>query len=150
MTIKERIEQDLKQALLGGDKFTATTLRGIKGVILNAEIESGEREDGLGDEALVGLLAKEAKKRQESAELYEQGGNVERAEAELTEKRLIEAYLPAQLSDEELSDMIDDIIAEKQASGLQAMGTIIGAVKSRTGASADGGRIAKIVKEKLK
>jgi len=147
--LKNRIDQDLKQALLAGDKVLATTLRGLKSVILNAEISKGVREEGLPDDEIITLFSKEAKKRQESADLYQQGGNTEKADAELAEKKVIEAYLPQQLSDEELGAIIDEIIAGQNAAGPQAMGQVIGAVKQKVGAQADGSRIARLVKERL-
>jgi len=147
--LKQRIDQDVKKALLGGDKVLATTLRGLKSAILYAEVSKGLRDSGLPDEEIIQLLAKEAKKRQESADLYKQGGNMEKAEAELTEKEVIEQYLPKQLSDEELMVIIDGVIAETGETGMQAMGKVIASVKQKVGAQADGARIAKMVKERL-
>jgi uncharacterized protein YqeY len=147
--LKSRIDQDLKTALLAGDKVLVTTLRGLKSVILYAEVAKGAREVGLSDEEIVALFSKEAKKRQESADLYTQGGNAEKAAAELTEKQVIEAYLPSQLSDEELSTIIDDSIQEINASDLSQMGQVIALAKQKTAGRADGSRIAQAVKEKL-
>lgn len=147
--LKQRIDQELKQALLAGDKTLATTLRGLKSVILYAEVAKGSRDTGLSDEEILVLFAKESKKRQESADLYSKGGNQEKADAELEEKRVIDAYLPAQLSDEELGAVVDGVIAEMGASGMQAMGQVIAAVKAKTEGQADGGRIAVMVKERL-
>jgi len=147
--LKQRIEQDLKTALLGGDKERVTTLRGLKSVILYAEVANGSRDSGLPDDEIIVLLAKEAKKRQESADLYNQGGDAARAEAELAEKKLIEQYLPKQLADDELRKMIDEIATELGATSPQAMGQVIGRVKQRTQGAADGARIAQFVKERL-
>jgi uncharacterized protein YqeY len=147
--LKDRIDQDLKKALLAGDKVLVTTLRGLKSVILYAEVAKGNREQGLPDDEIIQLLTKEAKKRQESADFFTQGGNTEKAEAELVEKKVIEAYLPQQISDEELAAVIDAIVSETGASGPQAMGQVIGAVKQKVGATADGSRIAQMVKERL-
>ena len=149
MSLKTRIDQDIKTAMLAGDKVLVTTLRGLKSAILNVEVAEGKREEGLGDDAIISVFQKEAKKRQESADLYQQGGNAEKQAAELEEKRVIEAYLPEQLSEEEISSIIDEVIAATGANGMQAMGQVIGAVKQKTGAAADGGTIARIVKEKL-
>ena len=147
--IKERLEQDLKQALLAGDKFKATVIRGLKSVILYAEVEKGVRDTGLEDEAVVTVFSKEAKKRQESADLYIKGGDQERADKELAEKKIIEEYLPQQLSDEELAAVVQDVVTSLGASGPQAMGQVISAVKQKTAGQADGGRIAAMVKAKL-
>lgn len=147
--LKARIDQDLKAALLAGDKVLATTLRGIKSAILYVEVAKGSRDKGLSDEEIIALLSKEAKERQESAELYKQGGNDDKAAAELAEQKVIEAYLPAQLSDDELAGLIDAAIKELGVSVPSAMGQVIGAVKQKASGQADGARIAQLVKERL-
>lgn len=147
--LKQQLEKDLKAALLGGDKDRATTLRGLKSVILYAEVAQGVRETGLSDDEIIVLFAKEAKKRQESADLYHQGGKPDRAEAELAEKTIIETYLPQQLSDAELAEIVDEVVSRLDAVTPQAMGQVIGQVKQRTEGQADGARIAKLVKERL-
>jgi uncharacterized protein len=147
--LKDRIDQDLKTALLAGNKTLATTLRGLKSVILYAEVAQGVRDKGLSDDEIIALLSKEAKKRQESADLYRQGGDETRASAELEEKQAIEAYLPQQLSDEDLGALVDSVISELGVSGSQAMGQVIGQVKQKTAGQADGARIAQMVKQRL-
>ncbi len=147
--LKQRIEQDLKQALLAGDKARVTTLRGLKSVILDAEIAKGVRATGLDDKSIVVLLSKEAKKRQESADIYQKGGYKDRANLELAEKAIIEKYLPKQLSDAELVRVVDEVVGEANASGLQAMGQVIGRVKQKVAGQADGARIADLVKQRL-
>lgn len=149
MSIKEQLDVDLKAALLGGDKVLATTLRGLKAAILSVEISKGIRDTGLPDDEITELFSKEAKKRQESADLYVQGGSQEKADAELLEKRVIEQYLPAQMSDEELQTVVDEVAAELGGISQQKMGQAIGQVRSRVGAAADGGRIAAAVKGKI-
>ncbi len=149
MSLKTTIDADIKSAMLAGDKTLVTTLRGLKSAILNIEVAEGKRAEGLSDDAIIAVLQKEAKKRQESADLYEQGGSVEKQQAELAEKTVIEKYLPAQLSEGEITKLVEEAIAATGASGMQAMGQVIGAVKAKTGASADGGTIARLVKERL-
>ncbi len=149
MSISNQINDDLKQAMLAGDKVLTTTLRGIKSVILYEEVAKGEREKGLEDDVIITLLFKETKKRQESADLYSQGGNLEKANAELLEKKVIEKYLPEQISDEELKSIIDSQIASIGANSIQQMGQVIGAVKAKAGPGADGSKIANFVKERL-
>ena len=149
MALEQTIDQDVKAALLGGDKVTAETLRGLKAALLSVKVEQGKRETGLSDDEVIAILSKEAKKRQESADLFTQGGNQEKAAAELTEKALIEKYLPAQLSEEEITRLIDEAITATGAIGPQGMGQVIGAVKAKAGASADGAVIARIAKERL-
>ncbi|HSW66669.1 MAG TPA: GatB/YqeY domain-containing protein [Bacillota bacterium] len=147
--LKARLDQDLKTALLAGDKSLATTIRGLKSVILYEEVAKGLRDEGLSDEAVIAIFSKEAKKRQESADLYTQGGSSERAAAELAEKAIIEGYLPKQLSDDELAIIIDQAMSEVGADGPSAMGQVIGIVKQKTVGQADGARIAAVVKERL-
>lgn len=147
--LKQQIDQALKTALLSGDKELATTLRGLKSVILYEEVAKGVREQGLSDEEITTLLSKELKKRQESADLFRKGGNDQKADAELAEKRVIEGFLPQQLSDEELRVVVADVIREQDAKDMQSMGKVIAAVKQRVGASADGSRIAQAIKERL-
>lgn len=147
--IKQQIEQDLKTALLGGDKNRVMTLRGLKSVILYAEVAEGLRETGLPDDEIIVLFAKEAKKRQESADLYVQGGRPDRAAAELAEKKTIEAYLPAKLTDDELKQAVEEVITTTDATSMQQMGQVIAAVKKETQGAADGARIAQLVKERL-
>lgn len=149
MSIKQQIDQDLKTALLGGDKVMAMTLRGLKAAILNIEVAKNARDTGLPEDEVISLLQKESKKRQESADLFGQGGNLEKQQAELTEKEVIAKYLPAQLSEEDLVVMVDEVIAQTGASGMQAMGQVMGAVKAKAGAAGDGSVIARLVKERL-
>lgn len=148
-TLEQKLEQDIKDALLSGDKTRATTLRGLKAVLLNVKVATGKRDSGLDDAEVLQIFGKESKKRQESADLYKQGGRAEKAEAELAEKAIIDAYLPAQLSEDEIAAMVDEAIQQTGASGPQGMGQVIGQVKAKAGASADGGVIARIAKEKL-
>jgi uncharacterized protein YqeY len=147
--LKQRIEQDLKNAMLGGDKLRVSTLRIIKSTILYAEVAKGSRDVGLGDDEIVDLLFKEAKKRQEAAELYRKVGEDDRADAESAEKAIIEAYLPHQLSDDDLKQMVSKAIVGSGASSLKDMGRVIGEVKKQAGATAEGARIAHFVKEGL-
>ena len=149
MSLKQTIDQDLKTAMLSGDKILVTTLRGLKSVILNSEIELGSREQGLSDDQITTLFIKEAKKRQESANLFAQGGNQEKSAAELKEKAVIEAYLPKQLSENELKTIVDEVFNSMSEVSAQQMGQIIGAVKQKTGPAGDGSIIARLVKERL-
>lgn len=144
--LKDRINGDLKTAMLARDAFTTETLRGLKGAILNSEISSGKREEGLSDSEIEQLLTKEAKKREEAAALYEQGGNHDSADKERREKQIIEQYLPEAMSDDELRDLVEATVADMPDA---QMGQIIGAVKGKAGNSADGSRIAAVVKEAM-
>lgn len=147
--LEQRLEQDIKSALLAGDSVKATTLRGLKATLLNVKVAEGTRNQEMSDEQIIGLFSKEAKKRQESADLYVQGGNQVKADQELTEKTIIESYLPAQLDEAAIASVVDETIAELGATDMKSMGQVIGAVKAKTAGTADGGVIAKLVKERL-
>ena len=118
--LEQRLEQDIKSALLAGNSARVTTLRGLKSAVLNVKVAEGKRDSGLSDDEVIAIFSKEAKKRQESAALYSQGGDETRASAELSEKAIIEEYLPAQLSEAEVAAIVDEIIANTGASGQQA------------------------------
>ena len=144
--IEAQIEQDLKAAMLARDTEKTSTLRGIKSVFLYAKVAAGTRDTAMPDDEAIKLLHKEAKKRDESAQLYKQGGNEERAEKELSEKAIIDAYLPAKISEKDLEAIVDEVIASNKEAN---MGQIISEVKNKTAGSADGGDIARLVKGKL-
>ncbi len=148
-TLEQQLEQDIKSALLSGDKTRATTLRGLKAVLLNVKVATGKRDSGLNDDEVLKVFTKESKQRQESADLYIQGGSQEKADAELAEKAIIDAYLPAQLSEDEIAKMVDEAITQTGANSPAQMGQVIGQVKAKAGASADGAVIARLAKEKL-
>lgn len=148
--VKTDIETNLKAAMLSGNKDMVNALRTLKGVILDAEIAAGKRDSGLPDEEVIVLLQKELKKRNEAAELYRQGGNQESADAEVFEAGVIKEYLPAQLSELEIKDIIESVITDFEGElTMQAMGQIIGAVKTKAGAAAEGAVVARLVKERL-
>jgi|AntRauTorcE11897_2_1112592.scaffolds.fasta_scaffold18686_2 uncharacterized protein YqeY len=149
MSLKAQIEADLKQAMLSGDKQKALTLRGVKSTILYAEVAEGKRDEGLPEDALTALLAKEAKKRQESIDLYEQGGNQERADAERQEQAIIEAYLPEKITPEALRSVVEEVTGSFDNPSPRDMGSIIAQVKQKVGPSADGAVIAAMVKEHI-
>lgn len=149
MSLKDRIEQDLKTAMLSGNKALVNTLKNIKSAILYEEVALGLRDKGLDDKTVINVLVKETKKRQESADLYRQGGNEEKAQAELAEKQVLETYLPEQLSEAELIKVIDAVLSELKVNSASAMGQVISEVRARTSGQADGAIIARLVKEKL-
>jgi uncharacterized protein YqeY len=149
VALKSQIETDLKAALLGGDRFVAEVLRGLKAVILDEEVKQGKRDEGLDDETIEKLIAREVKKRQDSATQYEAAGRMELVEAEKAESKVIEAYLPEQLSEDDIKAAITEAISSMGVSGPAAMGQVIGAVKGKLGNAADGATVARLVKEAL-
>lgn len=149
MALKAQLDNDLKAALLGGDRFRAEVLRGLKAVILNEEVSQGKRDEGLDDTTIETLIAREVKKRADSATQYEAAGRPELVEAETAESKILEEYLPEQTSEDDIKKVIAETITAMGVSGPQAMGQVIGAVKGKLGNSADGGTIARLVKEAL-
>jgi uncharacterized protein YqeY len=149
MALKERLNDDLKAALLGGNRFAADTLRNLKAAILNEEVAQNRRDEGLNDTEIEGVIAREVKKRRESIVLYEQNERTDLAENEQAEIDVLSVYLPEQLSDDEIQTTIDEIVTTLGVTGPQAMGQVIGAVKSKLGSAADGATIARLVKSTL-
>lgn len=149
MALKSQIDNDLKAALLGGDRFRADILRGLKAVVLNEEVAQGKRDEDLDDATIEQLIAREVKKRLDSVQQYTAAGRPELAENEQAEAAVLETYLPEQLSEEDIKKTIDETIASMGVSEPQAMGQVIGAVKGKLGNTADGATIARLVKEAL-
>lgn len=149
MKIKQQLEDDIKTAMLAGDKLKVTTLRGLKSSILNAEVAENSRDTGLSDDKIINVFSKEAKKRQEAADLYTQAGSIDKAQAELDEKAIIGTYLPEQLSEAEVSSLIEQLAIENEITQPQQMGQLIGLVKTKSQGAVDGASVAKLVKEYL-
>ena len=149
MALKQRITDDLKAALLGGDRFVGDTLRGLKAAILNEEVAQNKRDDGRDDAVIEQIVAREVKKRNESAALYDNADRTDLAEIERHEADILKTYLPAQLSEEEIQAVVIATVAELGVAGPKAMGQVMGVVKSKLGNTADGATVAKLVKEAL-
>ncbi len=149
MALKELLQSDMKAALLGGNRFEADVIRNLKAAILNEEVAKNKRDEGLSDAEIEQVVAREVKKRRESIALYAQNGRQDLADDETREVEVLETYLPAQLSEDEIRALVDEVIVELDVQGPQAMGQVIGAVKVKAGSAADGAVVAKIVKEQL-
>lgn len=150
MALKEQINNDLKAALLGGNRFACEVLRGLKAAILNEEVSSGKRDEGLDDAVIEQLIAREVKKRNESAKIYDEAGRSELADNERSEIEVMITYLPRQLSEDDIKVIVSRIIDELGATGPSSMGQVIGAVKKEVGNAADGAVVANLVKNALK
>lgn len=149
MTLKERINDEMKAALLGGNRFAGEVLRNLKAAILNEEVATGRRNEGLDDSGVEKVVAREVKKRTESAKIYRDNGRPELAEPEELEIEVLKVYLPTQLTEDELTTLVEQKIAELDVSGPQAIGQVIGAIKAEVGNKADGATLANIVKNTL-
>jgi uncharacterized protein len=148
--IKSQIDADLKQAMLSGDKQLVEVIRGIRSVILNAEIAAGSRDSGLEDSAIVSLLQKEVKKRGDAIELYQNAGEQERADKERFEQEVISRYLPEMMSDEEVESLVAQVIETMGGNVTkQQMGQVIAEVRKNADGRADGALIARLVQARL-
>jgi len=141
MAVLEQVQDDVRTAMKARDKERAAALR------LIVDVLQQDAKLGKGDE--VAVLQRERKKRIEAAEAYEQAGRAEQAGAERFEAELIEAYLPQQLSDAELGEIVVTAIAETGASEQRQMGQVMSAVMPKVGGRADGKRVSAAVREKL-
>ena len=151
VSIKGRLQTDLTASMKARDELTTSTIRMLRAAIMNAEV-AGSTAIELTDEQTIAVLRSEAKKRAEAAEVYEQAGRTESAAKERAELVVIERYLPAAMSDDDLQTIVSEEIANAAASGAEgqrAMGQVIKAVRERAGAAADGSRIAAMVKAEL-
>lgn len=145
MTLEEKINQDIKAAMLAKDKVRLEALRAVKSAILLAKTEKGGG-DALTPETELKLLQKQVKQRKESAEIYTQQNRPELAEKELVEATAIEAYLPKMLSDEELTTELKKIIEQVGAKSPSDMGKVMGVASKSLAGKADGKAISEKVK----
>lgn len=147
--LQERIMQDLKTALLAGDAEKVSVLRSIKSAITYAEVAKGVKGSGLSEPEILEVISREAKKRQESADLFTKGGATDRAEKEIREKAIIDEYLPTALTADEINELIDQAVQELRELTPQTMGRVIGRVKELSKGAADGSLVARLVKERI-
>ncbi|GAA4134961.1 GatB/YqeY domain-containing protein [Actinomadura keratinilytica] len=148
MKLKEKLESDLATAIKARDEVRTRTLRMALTAVRNEEV-AGKKARELSDEDVVKVLSREAKKRREAAAAFADAGRAEQAQAERDEGAVLEEYLPAQLTDEELSALVADVIAETGAAGPKAMGQVMKAVNPKVAGRAEGGRVAAEVKRQL-
>ena len=146
--LKDRLKADLTAAMKAQDELARATLRMALTAVQNEEVAGKEARDLTDAEVLV-VLAREAKKRREAAEAFRAGGAGERADRELAEGAVLEAYLPAQLGDEELAGLVSAAVEESGATGPRDMGAVMKVLTPRIGGRAEGGRVAAAVRAAL-
>lgn len=146
MSLKARISDDMKSAMKAGDKDRLKVVRLILAAIKQVEVD---KRIELDDAAVLGVLEKMVKQRRDSVEQFEKGGRQDLADIELAEIKVLEEYLPEQLSDDELDAMIDEVISATGAESIRDMGKVMGAVKSQAAGRADMGAVGAKVKAKL-
>jgi uncharacterized protein len=145
--LRDQINAALKDAMKAQDARKVSTLRLVNSAIKNADIEArGQAKEALGDDAILALLQKMIKQRQESVELYEKGGRAELAAQEREEIAIITGYLPKQMSDDEVRAAVQAAIAETGAASVKDMGKVIGVLKQRHTGQMDFGKTSGIVK----
>lgn len=144
--ILNQLQEELKSAQLARDEIKVSTLRLLISEINNAKIAKGQE---LIDEEVLTVIGREAKKRREAAAGFRSGSREDSALKEEAELKILESYLPAQVSDEELTKVIEQTINELGVSSLADMGKVMQAVMGKVAGKADGGRVSELVKQKL-
>ncbi|MFF1416762.1 GatB/YqeY domain-containing protein [Streptomyces sp. NPDC058280] len=150
-SLKSKLKEDLTAAIRARDELRSATLRLTLTAITQEEV-SGTSARELSDDEVQKVIAKEAKKRREAAEAFAQGGRAEQAEREKAEGVLLDAYLPKQLTDEELGEIVAQAVGEAKAAGAEgprAMGAVMKIVNPKVAGRAEGGRVAALVKRSL-
>ncbi|KKP67195.1 MAG: hypothetical protein UR66_C0005G0040 [Candidatus Moranbacteria bacterium GW2011_GWE1_35_17] len=143
--INEKIKADLKEAMKSGDTEKRDVLRMVDSMIKNVEIEKGKRETGLSDEEIMEVMMRAVKQRKDSASQFIAGGRPELAEKEQREIDIIAAYLPEQLSKEEITKVVREVIAELGAVSKNDMGKVMGQIMGKLKGKADGNIVKELV-----
>jgi len=146
MSIREQIEKDFIEAFKAKEEKVKSVLGMIKAALKNKEIEIQKE---LSNDDVMDVLSKEAKKRKESAQAYKDGGRKDLADQEISEYEVLKKYLPEELSEDAVRDIVKTTISETGATSPADMGKVIGAVMSKVKNQADGGLVSKLVKEEL-
>jgi uncharacterized protein len=143
---KDRLQREMREALKGGEKVRLGALRMLAAAVKNREVELGHE---LSDEELAEVAGREVKRRKEAAEAYEGAGRVELADKERQEQKVLEAYLPAQLSEGEVNALIEEAIRTTGATGSDDLGKVMGFVMGRAKGQVDGGTVNRLVRSRL-
>jgi uncharacterized protein len=147
-TLKDRLNEDLRTAMKSRDELTTSTLRLALAAVRNAEV-SGVQARDLTEDEVLGVLTKEAKKRREAATAFAGAGRVEQAARENAEGEILDRYLPAQLSDEEIAELVAGALTAGGFSGKGQMGPAMKAAQAAVAGRAEGGRVAAEVRRQL-
>ncbi|MBO0829125.1 MAG: GatB/YqeY domain-containing protein [Streptosporangiales bacterium] len=147
-SLKERLQTDLHDAMKARDDVRRRTIRMVLTAVSTEEV-SGDAARELSDDEVLDVLATQAKRRRESAEVFAGNGRDDLAEKEREELGVLESYLPAQLGDDELRGLVDAAVAETGASSPKQLGLVVKTVLGKVGKQADGKRVAALVRERL-
>ncbi|STC69433.1 GatB/YqeY domain-containing protein [Corynebacterium pilosum] len=145
--LKNKIREDMKTAMKAKDKDRLGAIRMLLAAIQTEETSGTKHE--LSDDDVLKVIAREIKKRRESADIYKENGRDDLAEAELAEVAVLEDYQPEQLSDDELNSLVDDAIAETGATSMKEMGQVMKVATEKAAGRADGKRLSSAVKARL-
>jgi hypothetical protein len=147
-TLKDRLNDDLRTAMKGRDELTTSTLRMALSAVRNAEVSGTEARD-LSDDEVLGVLTKEAKKRREAASAFAGAGRADQAAKETAEGEILDRYLPTQLSDAEITELVAGALAAGGITGKAQMGPAMKAAQAAVAGRAEGGRVAAEVRRQL-
>jgi len=147
-TLKDRLNDDLRTAMKGRDELTTSTLRMALSAVRNAEVSGTEARD-LSDDEVLGVLTKEAKKRREAASAFAGAGRADQAAKETAEGEILDRYLPTQLSDAEITELVAGALAAGGITGKAQMGPAMKAAQAAVAGKAEGGRVAAEVRRQL-
>lgn len=148
--LKQKILEDLKSAMKEGDVEKRDTLRMLDSMIKNTEIEKKKREEGLSDEEIQEVVARAIKQRKDAISQYESGGRGDLAEKEKNEVAILSAYMPEQLSEDEVRKIVKETIIESGATSSSDMGKVMGLSMTKLKGKTDGQVVKRIVEEELK
>ncbi|MBN2096060.1 GatB/YqeY domain-containing protein [Candidatus Peregrinibacteria bacterium] len=143
--LKEQIIADLTAAMKAKEELKLSTLRMLKAAIMNYEVSGADKVAT--DEVVIDLIKKGIKQRHDSADGFEKGGNKEAAQKELDEIKILETYMPEQMSEEQVKAAVQEVIGQLKPAGPSDFGKVMGAVMGKLKGQADGGMVNKVVKE---
>ena len=149
MPLVDKIKEEFQKAMAAKDDLKVSTLRMLRAGIQNLEIELRVKKKELNDEAVLEVVSREVKRRKESIEAFVKGLRQDLADKEIKELEILLSYLPAQLSDDQLREIVQKKIKEIGATSPSDFGKVMGPVAKETKGKADGNRLSQIVKEEL-
>ena len=144
MTLREKINSDLLNAMKAKEEIKVGALRMLKAAIMKFEVSGAEKKDATDDE-VIQIIKKEVKQRKDSIDAYTKGGRAELAAKEAAEMKILEAYLPAQMSEEEVKKVVSQVISQTGATSKADFGKVMGAVMAQAKGKADGQMVSKVV-----
>ena len=150
MSLKQRINEDLKQAMREGDSFKRDALRMLSSMIKNMEIEKQKREEGLSDAEVQEVISRAIKQRKDSAEQFKSGGRIDLVEKETQEIDLFFSYMPIQLTEEKIREIVREVIREMEARSKDDIGKVMGQAMQKLKGKASGDIVRRLMEEELK